>query len=93
MFEEYDQKIKDQIEEGIVEEAPKDPEGVEFYIPHKPVVRETAEFTKLRIVYDASAKPDERSPSLNEYLETGSTLQKQLWSVLLRNRMRPVVII
>ena len=43
LFKEYDQKIKDQIEEGIVEEAPKDPDGIEFYIPHKPVVRETAE--------------------------------------------------
>ena len=27
----------------------------EFYIPHKPVVRESAETTKLRVVYDAPA--------------------------------------
>ena len=92
LFEEYDQKIKDQIEEGIVEEAPKDPEGIEFYIPHKPVVRETAESTKLRIVYDASAKPNEQSPSLNECLETGPPMQKHLWNILVRNRLRPVVI-
>ena len=42
-----------------------------FYIPHKPVKREMATTTKLRIVFDVSAKPSEESSSLNECLETG----------------------
>ena len=35
----------------------------EFYFPHKPVFREGAETTKLRVVYDASAKSSRESPS------------------------------
>ena len=62
-------KIKEQIREGIVELAPGEPTGAEFYLSHKTVLKESAESTKLRIVYDASARPDETSPSLNECLE------------------------
>ena len=56
MLEKYDEIIRDQLAQGIVERAEGEPEGKEFYIPHKPVVRETAEKTKIRIVYDASAR-------------------------------------
>ena len=64
----------------------------EFYIPHKPVVRESAETTKLRVVYDASARAHSGAPSLNECLNPGPPLQNQLWSVLVRVRIHPVVI-
>lgn len=50
ILEKYDAIIKDQLDEGIVERVPGPPVGVEFYIPHKAVVREAAESTKLRIV-------------------------------------------
>ena len=53
-----------------------------LYIPHKPVKRETATTTKLRIVCDVSAKPNEESPSLNKNLETGPPLHILLWNVL-----------
>ena len=49
----YGDIIEKQKQEGIVELADQPPQGVEFYIPHKPVVREAAQSTKLRIVYDA----------------------------------------
>ena len=55
-FDQYDQIIITQLSEGIVEKAPKEVKGTKFYIPHKPVVREDAEGTKMRILYDASAK-------------------------------------
>ena len=77
---------------GIVERAEEIPKGREFYIPHKPVVRESAESTKLRIVYDASARASENSPSLNECLNPGPPLQNQLWNVLVRARFHPVLI-
>ena len=69
-----------------------EPVGREFYIPHKPVIRESAESTKLRIVYDASAKANEKSPSLNDCLETAPSLQNLLWDVLVRNRLKPIAL-
>ena len=39
MTKEYAQIIEQQKSEGIVEEANEPPQGKEFYIPHKPVVR------------------------------------------------------
>lgn len=66
MLEKYNEIIRDQLAQGIVERAEGEPEGKEFYISHKPVVRETAESTKTRIVYDASARASHKAPSLNE---------------------------
>ena len=88
----YNAVIQEQLAEGIVERAPSTVQGREFYIPHKGVLRETAESTKLRIVYDASARAWDGAPSLNECLDTGSPLQNQLWSVLIRGRFNPVAI-
>ena len=68
------------------------PLGEEFYIPHKAVVREAAESTKLRNVYDASARESEKSPSLNECLDAGPPLQNKLWAVLVRIRFQPVAL-
>jgi hypothetical protein len=89
-LEEYDNVIREQLNEGVVEPVPESPEGREFYIPHKGVFRETAESTKLRVVYDASARPSKESPSLNDCLEVGPPLQNKLWSVLVRGRFHPV---
>ena len=92
-IERYDQVIQDQIEAEIVERVSGPVTGSrEFYIPHKPVVRESAETTKLRVVYDASARAHSGAPSLNECLNPGPPLQNQLWSVLVRARIHPVVI-
>ena len=49
-FEQYDQIIQIHLSAGIIEKAPKEVKGTEFYVPHKPVVREEAESTKVRIV-------------------------------------------
>ena len=90
--EKYDQIIQEQIQEDIVQSAPEKPNGHEFYIPHKPVIRENADSTKLRIVYDASAKESAEAPSLNDCLHTGPSLQNKLWSVLVRGRFHPVAV-
>ena len=91
LLEQYDQQIHKYFEEGIIEKAPGDIKCKEFYLPHKAVVKENAETTKVRIVYDASAKP-EGSPSLNECLETCPPLQNLPRKILVRIIMRPVVI-
>ena len=82
---EYDKIIQEQINEGIIEKVGKtetSEKGEEFYLPHRPMIRESAETTKIRIVYDASAKPNKDSVSLNECLETGPPLQNSLWDIL-----------
>ena len=90
LLQAYHTIIQDQLREGIVEVAPEKPQGPEHYIPHKPVVRENAQSTKVRIVYDASAKADSESPSLNECLDIGPPLQRKILDILLRVRFKPV---
>ena len=78
---------------GMVEEAESAPVGREFYLPHKAIIRENMQTTKMRIVYDTSARANEASPSLNDCLETGPPLQNKLWKVLVRGRFHPVALV
>ena len=89
---EYDTIIREQKEQGIIESADQPTQGVEFYIPHKPVVRENAESTKMCIVYDASARAHPTAPSLNDCLNAGPPLQNKLWDVLVRQCCYPVAV-
>ena len=73
----YDSIIREQLSEGIVERAPEVSSNKKFYIPHKAVVKESAESAKTRIVYDASAKASTDAPSLNKCLNPGPSFQKQ----------------
>ena len=47
MLDQYDDIIRKQLEEGVVERAPAKVTGKEFYMPHQAVIRENAESTKL----------------------------------------------
>ena len=89
---EYDAIIREQLQNNVVEVAPEEIMGKEFYIPHKAVIRETAETTKMRIVYDASARATPESPSLNECLYPGPPLQNKLWDILVRQRAYPIAV-
>ena len=66
--------------------------GQEFHLPHKPVIRISAQSTKIRVVYDKSAKASPNVPSLNECLYPGPPLQNRLWDVLIRQRSFPVAL-
>ncbi|XP_022809685.1 uncharacterized protein LOC111346677 [Stylophora pistillata] len=90
MPDQYDDIIREQLEEGVVEKAPAKVIGKEFYMPHRAVIRENAESTKLRVAYDASARAYDGAPSLNECLHTGPRLQNELWNVIVRNRFHPI---
>lgn len=59
----------------------------------KPVLRATAESTKLWIVYDRSTRVFNGTPLLNECLHTGTPLQNKLWSVLVKGCFDPIAII
>lgn len=86
--EEYEEIVREQLEEGIVEVAPETSTGHRtFHMPHKPVVRETASTTKIRMVLDASGKPHPLANSVNECMYTGPSLQPLLWDILIKVRM------
>ncbi|XP_026462759.1 uncharacterized protein LOC113365404 [Ctenocephalides felis] len=55
-----------------------------YYLPHHPVIKEYGT-TKLRVVFDASAKTS-NNISLNDILHTGPKLQQELISILIRFR-------
>ena len=61
-------------------------------MPHKAVVREIAQTTKVRIVYDTPATISSKNVSLNECLETGPPLQNLIWEILTRSRFRPILL-
>ncbi len=91
-YHDYNAIIQQQLGEGVIEAAPVEATGTEFYIPHKAVVKSSAESTKLRIVYDASAKESRTSPSLNDCLNPGPSLQNHLWAILVRSRFHPILL-
>ncbi|XP_018405306.1 PREDICTED: uncharacterized protein LOC108781739 [Cyphomyrmex costatus] len=61
-------------------------------MPHHPVIKETSCTTKLRIVFDASAKTDE-GLSLNDILMVGPTIQDKLYTHLIRFRTYDYVLL
>ena len=88
ILDQYDQIIQTQENEGIIESVdPLDvPEiGQTHYIPHREVIKEGRDTTKMRIVYDASAKRV-GLPSLNDLLETGPCLLPKIFDVVIRFR-------
>ncbi|KAL5490750.1 hypothetical protein EMCRGX_G015929, partial [Ephydatia muelleri] len=94
LLQRYDTVIKEQIKEGIVEVVP-DPwapvvEKV-HYLPHHGVIRDDKQTTKLRIVYDASAK--EGGPSLNDCLYAGPPFGQFIFDILVRFRLHQVALV
>ncbi|XP_055522596.1 uncharacterized protein LOC129716785 [Wyeomyia smithii] len=63
-----------------------------FYLPHHPVVKESSTTTKVRVVFDGSAKST-TGVSLNEALLTGPVVQEDLLSIVLRFRKFPVALV
>ena len=82
---EYANINEEQLRVGIVEEAPERPTGERvFYMPHKPVIRESTVTTKISVVFDASAKPYPWANSINDCMFTGPPLQPLLWDIMVR---------
>ena len=91
---EYDKVITEQINSGIVEKiSHEDDCATVHYIPHLAVIRKEAKTTKLRVVYDASAKIDKTSMSLNDCLYKGPSLNPLLFHILLRFREKRTALV
>ena len=87
IMHEYDSIIKAQLQQGIVEKVEKPESGAStqvHYLPHHAIVRRDKETTKVRIVYDASAKST--GCSLNECLHKGPKFDQKILDILLRFR-------
>ena len=78
-FKSYDVVIRDQLVNNVIEKVPEyqSKNAKEYFLSHRPVIRQNAEFTKLGVVCDASVK-SEPDYSLNGCLEEGLSLQKQI---------------
>ncbi|XP_062704021.1 uncharacterized protein LOC134286428 [Aedes albopictus] len=68
----------------IISESDDPPERLVHYLPHHAVLKPSSSTTRLRVVFDASARTT--GPSLNEVLMTGPTVQDDLFSIILRFR-------
>ena len=94
LLEEYNAIIQDQLNQGIVEVLTQPEREVSHqvhYLPHHGVIRQDKTTSKLRIVYDASARST--GPSLNECLYTGPRFGQSIFDILLRFRFQHVALI
>ena len=66
-------------------------ETVGYYLPHHGVVKESSSTTKLRVVFDGSAKTS-TGISLNDTLMIGPKIQEDLISIILRFRVHQIVL-
>ena len=92
---EYNNVIKQQTKDGIVERVldQNEPDEGTYYLPHHGVIRSDKETTKLRVVFDGSAKPDNTNLSINECLETGPNLVPHLFDVIIKFRGYPIAMV
>lgn len=96
LLSEYDKIIKEQEQNGIVKRAPvknieSDLEAKRVHCsPHHAVVRKDRETTKLRVVYDGSAKSSKQDRSLNDCLEVGDNYIPLIFDMLLKFRWNTV---
>ena len=91
----YDDIFLEYLENGVIERVPLNEIAMEsgrvHYLPHRPVLREDKETTKIRAVFDASCKVN--GPSLIECLYSGPNLIAKIFDILLRFRFNKIGIL
>ena len=89
----YDATIRDQLSKGIVEQVDESDHsipGETHYLPHHAVIRQDKQTTKLRVVYNASARDE--GPSLNDCLYAGPKFGQNIMDIILRFRVHKVAL-
>ena len=94
LMEQYDRTIKEQAARGVIEIVSEleNTDGPVHYLPHHCVVKPDKATTKVRVVYDASAKSKPSFNSLNECLYPGPVLLPIRPGILIRFRLFPIAI-
>jgi len=89
---EYHRIIEDYNKKGYIRKLNSEEElETGWWVPHFPVIRRDKETTKVRIVFDAAAMS--RGMSLNDWMETGPKLQRDIVDVLLRFRKHKIALV
>jgi hypothetical protein len=57
----------------------------EYFLPHYTIIKSDSSTTRLRVVFDASAKSS-TGLSLNDVIKVGAKIQPELFEILLRFR-------
>lgn len=81
----YTAVMQEYLDLGHMSKLSEDsPEGEGFYLPHHAVIKESSLTTKLRVVFDGSAKTEDNPISLNDALMVGPTIQEDIFALLTR---------
>ena len=82
----YNEFLSEYFRRNEMEIAPPRAKGgYYFYLPHHAVIKESSSTTKLRVVFNASAK-NASGISLNESLMVGPNIQPNLFDIIVRFR-------
>ena len=87
----YDKVIKKYIK-GYAEVAPKGYPIGSYAIPHHAVWKKEATKTKCRVVFNASSTMLGQL-SLNQCLKKGEPINADIWAVMMRFRLAPIVLV
>lgn len=91
--EEYSNVIDDYLKQGHMKPITDFEENsklLSYYLPHHAVVKPSSSTTKVRVVFDASAKTS-CNLSLNDVMFVGPTIQQSSFEILLRFRKHKFV--
>ena len=90
----FQEVVKEYLQLGHAEAIPAsslNSKAEIYYLPMHGVTKDSSTTTKLRVVFDASAKCS-NSISLNQTLAVGPTLYPTLETILLRFRLHPIAL-
>uniref|UniRef100_A0A914YCB1 Integrase catalytic domain-containing protein n=1 Tax=Panagrolaimus superbus TaxID=310955 RepID=A0A914YCB1_9BILA len=93
LLEQYLAIIQDQLKRGVIEIAPIEPQGdIVHYLSHHAVVTPQKATTKVRMVFDASAKLSKDAPSLNDCIYRGPIDLPEIPGLLFRLRKPKIIV-